>query len=408
MNVADPRTVAEAAPASRMHTPISDAELARRWTAVRREMAARDIDALVMQNADDWLGGTVKWFTDHPATNGYPRTVIFHAEGAMTVVDMGPFDGRRKLDGRDRVHRGVDEIITTPAFPSIVYSTSYQAELALDVLKRRGYRTVGLVRAGAMPHGFVEGVKQGLSGATRFVEAADFIDPIKAIKSPEEITLIRRTAEMQDAVFARVLEGIRPGMRDFEVTALAQYHGRLLGSEQGLFLGSSAPLGMRSDFVDRHMQGRVLQEGDHYSLLIENNGAGGLYAEIARTIVLGRASQEVLDGFEHVREAQDHTLKLLRPGATCADIATAHDTFMCARGLPPEHRLYCHGQGYDLVERPLVRRDETMPLAAGMCLAVHPGYETASIFAVICDNYMIEESGPSACLHRTPKKVFEL
>jgi Xaa-Pro aminopeptidase len=61
-----------------------------------------------------------------------------------------------------------------------------------------------------------------------------------------------------------------------------------------------------------------------------------------------------------------------------------------------------------MVERPLIRRDETMTLEAGMCLAVHPGYETPSLFAVICDNYLMEASGPSECLHRTPKKVFEI
>jgi Xaa-Pro aminopeptidase len=81
---------------------------------------------------------------------------------------------------------------------------------------------------------------------------------------------------------------------------------------------------------------------------------------------------------------------------------------MRKRGLPPELRLYSHGQGYDMVERPLIRRDETMALAAGMNLAVHPGYETPEIFAVICDNYLIGADGPGACLHRTEKKIFEL
>ena len=53
----------------RVATRISLSELERRWAAVRREMAARGIDALVMQNASDWLGGYVKWFTDVPAHN---------------------------------------------------------------------------------------------------------------------------------------------------------------------------------------------------------------------------------------------------------------------------------------------------------------------------------------------------
>jgi Xaa-Pro aminopeptidase len=60
-----------------------------------------------------------------------------------------------------------------------------------------------------------------------------------------------------------------------------------------------------------------------------------------------------------------------------------------------------------MVERPLIRRDETMTIAPGMCLAVHPGYQTSSLFAVICDNYLIGENGPGECLHRTEKRVFE-
>ena len=93
---------------------------------------------------------------------------------------------------------------------------------------------------------------------------------------------------------------------------------------------------------------------------------------------------------------------------TCRDIAAAHDAYMRSNNFPPELRLYCHGQGYDLVERPLVRSDETMALAAGMNLAVHPGYETDAMFAVICDNYLVEENGPSECLHETEKKIFEV
>jgi hypothetical protein len=36
--------------------------------------------------------------------------------------------------------------------------------------------------------------------------------------------------------------------------------------------------------------------------------------------------------------------------------------------LPPETRLYAHGQGYDMVERPLIRADESMWFEEGMCL----------------------------------------
>jgi Xaa-Pro aminopeptidase len=392
----------------RLLNPISTRELERRWAAARKGMAERDIDALVMQNNNDWLGGYVRWFTDTPLSNGYPRSIIFPAADAMTVVDMGGRGVRRQVDGGDEVNRGVGEMIFTPAFTNVAYTDAYQADLVAAELKRRGYRTIGWVASGAMPHAFVARIERELAGKAKFVDATEFVDRLKAIKSEEEKELIRKAARMQDEVFARVLAKIRPGMTDNDVTALAQYEGRLLGSEQGLFLGSSAPLGQASRFLDRHQQARRLKPGEHFSLLIENNGPGGFYTEIARTIVLGKASNELIDGFESMKEAQAHTLRLLKPGASCADIARSHDEYMRARGLPVELRLYCHGQGYDLVERPLVRADETMAIEEHMNLAVHPGYEAPSIFAVICDNYFIEAGGPGACLHQTPKQIFEI
>lgn len=393
-------------PNERILTRISDAELQRRWTAVRSAMKAQGIDALVMQNTSDWIGGTVRWFTDLPATNGYPRTVIFYADEPMTVIEMGPM-GKRTAFDNDPLHRGVGEQLCTPSFVSIVYTHSYDADLAVEALKRRNPRTIGLVGKGAMPHALVAALERGVSGAA-FVDATELVDRIKAIKSAEEIDLIRRCAEMQDDIFAAVLKTIKPGLRDIDVTAAAQEIALRLGSEQGIFLGGSSPVGIRSSFVPRFMQGRTLAKGDHLSLLIEVNGPGGMYTEIARTIVLGRASNELKDGFEAVRQAQDYTLSLMKPGAAPRDIHAAHNAYMQQRGLPPELRLYAHGQGYDMVERPMIRSDETMPIAANMNFAVHPGYETPSIFAVICDNYIVGSDGPGECLHKTPKQVFEL
>jgi Xaa-Pro aminopeptidase len=388
--------------------PISDQELERRWSAVRAGMRERGIDALVMQSSNDWLGGYVKWFTDVPAYNGYPRSVIFPATDLMAVVEMGPRGESRRLDGKDRMNRGVSELFTTNAFTSIAYTGDYHGEIVARELKRRGCRTIGTLAAGHMPYAFMRRIENELAGEAEFVEASDFVDRIKAIKSPEEIALVRQAALMQDEIFSRVLKQVKPGMRDTEITALTQYEGRLLGSEQGLFLANSAPLGQRAGFADRNVQGRTLRAGEHFSLLIENSGPGGFYCEIGRTVVLGKASNELTDGFEAMKEAQAATLALMKPGASCKAIADAHDAFMRKRGLPAELRLYCHGQGYDLVERPLVRADENMVIEKDMNFAVHPGYATNSIFAVICDNYLIGDQGPGACMHQTPKQIFEL
>src|ERR1700694_4893072 len=91
-------------PTSRILTRISDVELMRRWSAVRRLIQDHRIDPIVMQNPNDWLGVYVKWFTDLPANNGYPRTVVFHADAPMTVVEMGPSNLQRTFSGDRTPH----------------------------------------------------------------------------------------------------------------------------------------------------------------------------------------------------------------------------------------------------------------------------------------------------------------
>src|SRR5262249_58956776 len=106
--------------------------------------------------------------------------------------------------------------------------------------------------------------------------------------------------------------------------------------------------------------------------------AGGFFADTARTVVLGKPATELIDGFEAMREVQDYTLAMMTPGASCRDIANAHDAYMKKHGFPPEIRLYAHSQGYDMVERPMIRADESMPIASNMNFAVLPANATAT------------------------------
>ena len=142
--------------------------------------------------------------------------------------------------------------------------------------------------------------------------------------------------------------------------------------------------------------------------MIESNGPGGQYAELGRTCVLGKATDELLEACEIAKEAQQITIDLLKPGADPKDLLFANNEFLKKNGFPEEKRLYAHGQGYDLVERPSIRDDEPMKLKANMNITIHPITGSKTAFAWVCDNYLITENGASECLHKTHKKVFEL
>ena len=74
------------------------------------------------------------------------------------------------------------------------------------------------------------------------------VDRIKVIKSPEEMELVKRAAVMQDGAMRAAFAAVKPGMRDTEVAAVAQQYSQVHGSENGIYLCASMPLGTPSKF----------------------------------------------------------------------------------------------------------------------------------------------------------------
>ena len=391
----------------RLIEAISDAELARRWAAAERVMHDERLDALVLQNSNDWLGGYVRWFTGVPANNAYPRTVIFFGSGDMTVIEMGNRGETMRPEPSDQMWRGVAEVIFNPSFSSIGGTLAVDGQLAAEALTGRGAKRIGWVNPDGVYLGFARSLEACAAGAV-FVDATGSIDRIKAVKSPEEQALIRRTARLQDEVMAAVSGFVKPGLHDFEVSSYAQYVAQQKGAEQGIFLCSSSPSGKAAVFRPRHAQGRKIEHGDVFSLLVETNGPGGYYTELGRTFSLGRPANSLVAANRDAIDAQKRNLEMLKPGARVAAIFARHNEAMQASALPPESRLHCHGQGYDMVERPLVRDDDNMEIMAGMNIVIHPGYVSDEAFALVCDNYLIGADGPSPCLHQTDQRLILL
>ena len=393
----------------RLQTPISTAELERRWAAVRAAMERDKIDVLLIQNNNDHMGGGVKYFTDLPATNGYPFTVVFPRDDLMTLVSQGPFGGVNNLTAAgDGVRRGAKQWLTTPSFASCKYTAGYDAELAETALAPYAGGTIGLVGTAQMSFALVDYLQNGRFSNTRFVDASDLVDAIKVIKSPEEQELIKRAAAMQDGAMRAAFAAVEPGMRDRDIAAIAQCYSQRHGSENGIYLCASMPAGKPAQFSQRHYQNRVIKEGDTIALLVEDSGPGGMYTELGRSCVVGKASAEIKDELAFALEARKFNLGLLKPGAASKDVFAAYNDFMRKNGRPEEKRLHCHGQGYDLVERPLIRSDEPMAIAENMNIVVHPTYIRGHVLSWICDNYIIGPNGPGERLHHFPEAITEL
>jgi len=393
----------------RTNTPISTKELERRWAAIRAKMAEQKIDVLVMQNNNDGMGGYVKYFTDLPATNGYPTTVVFPREDLMTMVGQAGFgtDIAVPSDG-DGIHRGVKRILGAPIFVSAGYTLPYEVELTEKALEPYRNGTIGWVGLGTLPTSLTTGLMRGRCSNAKFVDATEIVDAVKCLKSDEELARIRDTAAVQDKAIEAALKAVAPGKRDIDIAAIAEFTARELGSEQGLFLVASYQPGHPTFWLDRHNQNRVLEKGDRFHILVETNGPGGFWTEINRPCVIGKATQQMKDDFAILMAAREFTLGTVKDGASCKDIWDAYNAFLKKNGKAEERRLYFHGQGYDLVERPLVRFDEPMRIAKNMNFALHPTFIGNGLLNAICDNFIINDKGVPERIHKFPDQLFEL
>ena len=121
-------------PKERITYSISTGELERRWALAREVMREQKIDYLLMRGDEQFLGGYVRWFTDLPARHSYPYTVIFPRDEEMTLITVGAIPPGEPAPPLWSV-RGVKTRLSAPYFPTAHYTYTYDAELAVSVLK---------------------------------------------------------------------------------------------------------------------------------------------------------------------------------------------------------------------------------------------------------------------------------
>ena len=389
----------------RLQTPISTAELQRRWGLIRQAMEREKIDVLLMQNNNDHMGGAVKWFTDMPACNGYPMTVVFPRDDEMTVVMQGPFNGDSRPPAD--MWRGVKRMLTTPSYESAHYTNNYDPELAAKALAPYANATIGFVHV------------YQLSFALGDFTMKKF--PARALRRrqrdgrPHQGDQERRGAGAGQARRADAGRRHEGGVRGGEAR-----HARPRRGGDRAVLQPAQRLGERhlSLRLDAARQGGKVRpapraEPRHPEGRRRRAAGRGLgprrHVHRARPHLRGRrqgaAGDEGRAGF--VKESRKLTLDLLKPGTPCKDIWEQFNAFMRKNGRPEEARLYCHGQGYDLVERPLIRHDEPWTIEKDMNIVVHPTYAYGGYLNWLCDNYIIGGNGPGDRIHQFKEEVVE-
>lgn len=386
---------------------VSDAELERRWKALREGMKKRGLDYLVVQNSGWEMGGAVRYLTDFAPKWGMQFTVIFPAEGDMATITNG-------IDPKIDIHnfppadvaRGIDleKRLGHVYFPTIALNNYYDAELAVSVLKEKKNPRIGWVEMAAIPMTFASYLQENLPGAT-FEDATDLFDDVRGVKSEEEIGYIKECAAMLDAAVMELPKIIKPGMKDKDVYAEIKRFLYLNGCEYGLAMVGSGSPDAPVGFDNTRFQNRTIQKGDLVQVLLENAGPCGYWTETLRPIMVGaEPPKKFAYLYDEAVKAQDFISETLKPGVIVKDAFYEFHKYCEDRGFAVPARAFAHAQGLSYLERPNIRPDDDWEMKENMHLTIHPSVAAEGTVAMTFDNYIIKK-GPNERVHKLEKKI---
>lgn len=217
---------------------------------------------------------------------------------------------------------------------------------------------------------------QRLVPAATFISATELLQPLRVIKSADELDIVRRAGAITEAAFSAVLAQLKPGMTELDIAAEIHYQLWRQGSPGSAFtplLENSGPqhpliLGAGVADLQRELHPPVSLLFDFGAIL------DGYCYDFGRTAFFGEPPAEALRVHELVMAAQAAGIQALRAGhSTTAEVDAAARQVIddAGYGAAFMHRLG-HGIGMDTHEPPFLTAGDDTPLQAGMLFTVEP------------------------------------
>jgi Xaa-Pro aminopeptidase len=242
----------------------------------------------------------------------------------------------------------------------------------------------------------------------RIEDGALLIDRLMMDKLPEEHAAFRKAAALADEGYKVFRQASRPGRRQYEIVAEVEAFLRSRGSPDNFMIMGSGGVDVRGMAPPSD---RVLAAGDLVTTELTPS-IEGYFAQICRTLVIGKATETQKKAFNVYREAMEAGIKAIKPGVTAADVARAENDIFRKYGLgdyvtSKYTRVRGHGLGLSVDTKPNLLEDVDTVLKKGMTLIVHPNtYHPEVGYVVLGDCLIVTDSGAEV-LCGTSRELFE-
>ncbi len=271
-----------------------------------------------------------------------------------------------------------------------------------EVIKGAGFKNIGF-ESTHLTVSQLETLKHSFPGVN-FVPVQERIERLTMVKTDEELSRIRKACEITDRVVENMLEVIKPGMAEKDVSAEISYWHKKYGADKDSFdpivasgWRGALPHGIASDKIINSGEMVTLDFGCIYD---------GFCSDLTRTISVGEPSKEMKKIYDTVLKSQIMAIKAAKEGVSTKEVDKVARDFINESGYEGKfgHGLG-HGLGIEVHEMPSVSQKMDMLLPANVVVTIEPGIYVEGLGGVRIEDDIIIKQGGCEIINKAPKEL---
>jgi Xaa-Pro aminopeptidase len=223
------------------------------------------------------------------------------------------------------------------------------------------------------------------------VKTTSSIEGLRSVKDPWELRFTCEAVHKAITAFDQTVREIRPGMREYELAALLDYHIHRQGA--GNAFDTIVAFGPNASRPHHRPGSRKLRSND---TILMDFGARiqGYCSDITRSFSLGRTTRLFDRVYQAVQRAQHAAIAAMGPGVKLAHVDHEARRIIRESGFPVYGHGTGHGIGLDIHELPTLNPNASDAMKAGQIITVEPGiYLPGKLGIRLEDDVLITDTG---------------
>lgn len=211
----------------------------------------------------------------------------------------------------------------------------------------------------------------GLVGKARLVPGTPFLQQAMAVKHPDEVAMLRKSAQFAEDAFFEMTAQIKPGISEDEMARLYRLAATRRNTDPFFCVATANERAAYSDTVNR--SGAVARD---HSMIRFDFGViyKNWFSDLSRTVVLGH-NEKAESYYRAVLAGETRAIETIRPGITAGEVFDATVKAVRAEGIPHYWRHHVgHGIGVSTYVCPSLSDGNPAVLEEGMVLCVETPY----------------------------------